>query len=376
MAITQKWLSMDSYYRETPGDKIILNDINYYSMGDMELVQKQLMTVYDNDVISLVPSCDCGKVKGRYRLNKTCPNCGSVCKDPSDKVYPLLWFKALDSTHRFISPDFWLILRMVINKNIDYLYYLCDPKETLSVTTPPFLVGILNIMNGNRSYDNLIANMDNILVYLINHSVFKAANKQATFIALLEMWRNEKDKLLSEHIPIINKKLFVVEKTNKGKFMNLSIAEAIDVVMSWSTTVHSNKLNNNAKSVATANVISKLATLYHTYFSKYLSKKSGILRKHVYGARSYFTFRAVIVPITGRHDYRELHLPWAIGVTVFRPHIINKLVKMGYNITSASNKLFAAVKHFDEEIYGILNTLIGESKYDMGIPCVINRNQH
>jgi len=376
-SISQKFLNLDSYYRRTTGNKIIVNDLSYFKVDDIELINSSLMTIYDTDTMSTVPTCDCGNYTGNYLVDRECPECGSLCKDPTSIVEPLLWLKSLTADIKFLNPGFWLMFKTVLNKKIDYLRWLSDPKYNPPIEPPIYITGIKDtVMGGVRSYDVMVENIPNIITYLLSHAKFKDPDKQETLITLLKIYNSDKQDLFTEFIPIVNKKLFVMENTNKGKYTNLAVAEIIDVIMSWVKTVSESKLNRKKMLVTTAVVISKLSILYYDYFENYVVKKIGIFRKHVYGARSHFTFRAVITSISGRHQHDQIFVPKAIGVTAFRPHLLNKLVKKyGYTFKKASKLLFNAVKNDYEIIDKLLEELIAESPYDKGIPVLATRNQ-
>ena len=86
-----------------------------------------------------------------------------------------------------------------------------------------------------------------------------------------------------------------------------------------------------------------------------------------------FTCRAVCVSVSGPHKHNEIHLPWCIGVTALRPHIINLLAKRyGYSYKEINYKLQRAVSNYDKEIDECLEILLKES--NGGIPVLMQRN--
>lgn len=375
MAITQELLNLDTYFRSTPGDKVIINDLNFFSVDNMEMVNNSLMTVYNNtDVISTRPSCDCGELSGRYLLGKKCSNCGTECKDPHSKSYPLLWLRALHPDLKFLNPAFWTMLKNLLGKGVDYMRWLCDDKYNPPVKIPPHMFTIRDMIGGVRTYSNTMNNLHKIISYIKNIPKFKEPEKQHNINYLLEMYETCYKDLFTEYLPIVNKKLFVMENTNKGKFINLSAADALEVVMGWLKVVSSDKANIKQQEMATARAISGLSTLYHTYLKKNIAGKPGIIRKHVLGNRLYFSFRCVITSIPGKHNHDEIEVPWAIGPTVFRPHILNKLINQrGYTYKAASALITRSVKSYDPVIDEILQELLRESPQGR-IPCLIQRN--
>lgn len=375
MSITQKLLNMDTFYKSCPGDKIIINDLSFFNNDHLEKINHSLMTVYENsETLSTKPSCDCGDTQGMFRIGKYCPNCGTQCLEPHTKVKPLLWLKTLTPDIKFLNPTVWLMLCQIIYKKRDLLRWLCDNKYNPPIKIPKHVIGIKDVvLNGERSYSAVMSHLEQILVYLLNHSSFKTVDRQQELRDMLELLHTHQEVLFSEYLPIINKKIFVVEEVRKGKFINLASADIVDVVKTWLKLCSEDNVSDKMYNNTVGSMLSNLAGLYKTYFNQYLVKKTGTFRKHVYGARSHFTFRCVIVSMPGQHRHDEIHAPWCVGVTAFRPHILNKLAKRGYTYKNAIIKLYRAVKVFDQEIYDILEELIQESPYK-GLGVLLQRN--
>lgn len=370
--IYQKFISLDDYYKETTGDKILLNDIRYFSIEDKEMINRALITVYDDNTISLIPSCDCGDLKGGYLLGKRCSKCSTHVRDVHDKTDPLIWMRALDGMPKFLSPHFWLMMKNVMGKKVDCMRWLSDTSYN-PPDIPDYLIGLKHSVEGfERSYEFLINNINNIIVYLQNHSSFKPPRKAEILAGILQLYKENKDKLYSQFLPIVNKKLFIMENTSKGNYTNLGIANVIDTTLQFIKTINDPKLTLNKRSNCMARTISDLATIYGYYNKEYLSSKTGIFRKHVYGARAHFTVRGVIVSIARPHKFNELHIPWSMAVTAFRPHILNHLNKRGLTYKEASKRLFNAVNNYDPLIDEVLQQMIKES--NGGIPVLLQRN--
>ena len=374
MAIIQRVLNLDDYFNSLTSNKIILNDLNFYNIDDVSSVNNMLMTVYEDETISVTPSCSCGKLKGRYLLDKKCYACNTFVTDPQDNIDPFLWLERLETVPMFINPHFWAMFSNIMAKNLDCVRWLADNTYNPPVKLPVYLNGILEHIGGIRSYSNLVNNIDNILIYLQNHSKFKTKSLKEQIIDLRALYAGNKDAIFSKYLPIVNKRLFVMENTSMGKFTNLAVAELIDLVMSWIKVTSEMDLTTKKKEDITASVVSKFASLYTGYYKKYITSKSGLFRKHVYGTRSHGTFRAVITSISGPHAYDEVHLPWSIGVTVFRPMIVNKLSKMGFKYKDINKKLYKAVMQYDPDIDKVLDMLLAESFIPGSIPIILQRN--
>lgn len=379
MAITQNLMSLDAYFRSTPGPKLFVNDLSYFSKEADEELNSKLKTVYDHtDVLSTKPTCECGKFTGRYLVGKVCPYCKSEVKEFFSQVYPVLWLKSLSSEYRFLNPTYWLMVSYSICKfkTIDALRWLSDSRYNPNMLKiPDELYSIReHVLGGVRNYRTTMEKLPNILRYLAELPKNKNSSKKKVYEELLEVYYKYQDILFSDHLPIINKKLFVVESTSKGKYVNIISADTIDVVKTWQKLCSQENISEIALSNTTAAVVSKLAGLYLAHYSKFVVAKNGIFRKNVYGAKSHFAFRCVVVSIPGRHRFDEIIAPWIVGLTTFRPHVLNKLVRRGYSYKDASKKIFKAANKFDQEIYDILEELIAETPGGRGIPIISQRN--
>ena len=242
-----------------------------------------------------------------------------------------------------------------------------------NVKIPDHIVHIKNFLNGQRDYVNTMSNLRNIILYLTTLSKFKNAQKLGEIHNLLKIMDEHTDCLFSTYLPIINKKLFVIEETTKGRFVNLISSDIVDVTKTWmklssNTNITPKTLSNNM-----GVVMSNLSKLYSNYIDQYLVKKGGMFRRHVYGARSHFTFRTVITSVPGKHAYDEIVPPWCVGVSVLRPHILNKLIRKGYTFKEANKILYRCVKKYDQVVSDILDELIMECPYK-GIPVLFTRN--
>jgi hypothetical protein len=264
-----------------------------------------------------------------------------------------------------MNPAFWEMFRNFMDKKIDYLRWLCDIRYNPPVQElPNFIIGVRDqVLGGKRDYAHTMANLENIFLYLQDHSKFKVDNKQEELKAFIEMYKHQQDCIFSRYLPIVNKKLFVMENTTKGRFTSLAVSDVLDVVLTWikASNQYDRQPNLQLSSTATAQAISKLADLYERYLDNYVLKKPGMFRKHVFGARSHFTVRSVITSRPGRHRHDEILIPWCIATTAFRPHILNKLKKRGYTYKQSNALLYACVKRYDPVIDEILNELIKES---------------
>jgi hypothetical protein len=82
----------------------------------------------------------------------------------------------------------------------------------------------------------------------------------------------------------------------------------------------------------------------------------------------------VISSITNRHRYDEIHIPWGIGISVFRLHLVNKLSKLGYMPNQAIQLLNASAQSYNVLLDKLFKEIIAESANGYGISVVEQRN--
>ena len=381
MAIKQKILGMNDYFNSTKGYKVIVNHLSMFEKDDSEMLNRLLTSEYTgSDTFSTIPTCDCGESTGAFRLHQVCRRCATEVTELRDRLDPILWLKVLEPTVKFLSPIYYIMLTKLLDKKIDYLYYLSNPKIKEEKELPVHIVGILNnVLGGVREYANTMAHIPKILEYLKFNAKYKETANQIMIEQLMWLYQTNADTMYSDHLPIINKRLFVVENTSKGKFINLTLADAMEVVNHWIKASEEVSLVTGEKAykhanIHTATVLHKFGILYKKYFKIYLTSKTGIFRKHVWGARSHFTFRAVITSIPGPHCHDDIYVPWKIFITVFRPHIMNKLIKRGIKYRDATRILFKAASVVEPLMSEIVDELLREVPGGRGIPCLAHRN--
>jgi DNA-directed RNA polymerase beta' subunit len=128
----------------------------------------------------------------------------------------------------------------------------------------------------------------------------------------------------------------------------------------------------------TAKIMAMITDYYHNIFRSNLSPKEGLLRKHLGGARGNHGFRAVITSHEDVAHHDEIYIPWCVGVTVFRQHILNKLMNRnhrhgGLTHNQAVGLMMGHVYKYHPVLDAILKELIAEAP-GRGIVCMIQRN--
>lgn len=408
--ITNNLISHDEYFKNSEGKQIIVNDLVYYN-GEDDIISNSIMTIYNGEIIDTIPRCLCPEgqgLRGRVRLGVVCPECGSEVKEVYDHIDSKLWLRAITIdgiTIPFMNPVFWTLLSRAlygsdrVQGDVDYVRWLCDdyatlpPKMMLNVKHKHIEDLLQTVLGGKRSYMHFISKLPEVLDYMVKSPWFNKKKRkesdEVTKIELLqqmflqEMANNGGRTIFSEYLPILGKNIFILENTAKGKFTNLKSGHNINVVRTWLKFCKDIKEREDSGFSAPSidkigrevcKVINKLSNLYVAYNSDQIYQKSGILRKHAYGARSHLCGRALITSIEGPHDRRDIQIPWSMAVTIFHPHMFSRLIKEGYSIREADYLLNYAVTQYDKKIDELLKQIIADGP-DGKMPALFHRNQ-
>lgn len=322
-------------------------------------------------MITLLPSCRCGISKGEFSVGVKCTYCNTTVKSTIENdIEPTIWFRKPYGVNKLISPIIWIMLKMRFKKSgFNIIQWLTDTTYRANVKQPAVVnkiieAGIL------RGYNNFVDNFDKIMTYLFSLKDFRKEGTDYLQILLKE----QRHLVFSDYIPIPNKSLLIIEKTNVGVYVDPIIVKAVDAIeMLVSIDKNFHDQNPRVKENRTAKAISKLGDFYESFNKTNLSPKSGQFRRHIFGTRTNFSFRAVISSQTDSHKYNTIEVPWGVGLTAFRQHHINKLLKIGMDLNSAIGLLLGHVGKYHELLDKLLNELITEAG-PTGITILLGRN--
>ena len=387
MALYFELEDFEQQYNLLTGAKVIVNDISTYDASKVSNAIDRLSTTINDPVLSTVPQCECGNLKYGYNIGASCTLCGTIVQDPFERVNALVWLMAPDPSLKFINPTYYTLINKLFSNKIDCINWLCDAKSKIKLpNTLNILYSIVEtVMGGVRSYTSFVNNLENILQYLL--ALQGQKDRRQKVEVCLKLLQESPNLCFTKYLPMFNSRIFTKELASKNTFLSLLLGDIVSVVRSWIEKC------NNIKNYAVTDVkysrtvnsmmvytLLKLAQLYQQYVRDYLGKKPGLFKKHIFGARSHFTFRMTMLPIVVPHRYDEIHVPMLVGLVVYRPHIINMLVnRLGYTLNEASNKIAIGIKKFDAELYQLLNTLITEAPVIPGtnihgLPVIKQRN--
>lgn len=376
MPIIQTLISFDDLYQRSKNDKYFINDIDPFNEENRKIIDSIMASRYTGDNISLIPSCDCGEIKGTYYVGQECPKCNTKVKASyEDNLSYLLWFRRSDDIAPFINPVALSILdnRFKVGKtSFRVIRWLMQPKYQItkeilksSGNLSFELEEKLKAHNIERGYNSFVYNFDTIMKILFDVMKLKQTDELQTFI------NDNKRIMFSNYLPFPNKMILAYESNELGIFIDKSIINPINVIRRLSGfDVHKRSSYNRQDRVASSLI--DLSQFYKDYMKKTIFEKEALVRQHVISSRMHFSARAVITSLTDVHDYDELHIPWSVGCSLFREHIISKLLKRGYVYKDAVNYLIEHNQNYSPLLDEIFHELINET--GEGIPVFFNRN--
>lgn len=379
MAIYQEVVDFNKMFSRLSQPPIIVNDLKNDTEDRREQIRDMVTSRFSSDMVSLIPSCMCGYKKGFYTVfteqDRLCPKCRtSVKSEVEDDIEPSVWFRKPIDSPPIINPIIWIMLRHRFSKSrFNIIQWLCDttyrPKGS-----QPNIVSKLVEAGIQRGYHSFYENFDMIMEYLFSLKDFKITKRDKTD-HLYNLIKQDRQKIFSDYIPFPNKTLLIIEKTNVGIYIDAIVVDAMNAIeMLISIDQDYHEQNPRLKANRMVKALDALCTYYEAYFKNNLSVKTGMFRRHIFGTRTNFAFRAVITSITGPHDYEEIHVPWGIGLTAFRPHLINKLKRRGWDHNAILGLLYGHIHTYHPLLDELLQELINETPESMGICCALQRN--
>ena len=371
MGVSLNLLNFNTVFSQLKMPPVIVNDLVNSSIEQKEKLNSTILTAYSSDLLSNVPSCECGSITGEYNVGIVCANCQTEVKNPHGNLESFVWLRAPIGVRALINPTAWMMMTKYFTKgNFNLIHWLANDNYKSDAKEPDFLP-IVKTFGFQRGLNYFIDNFDRIMEALFSLKAFK---KSAAESHLEEFIRRYRDCLFSQYIPLPNKTLLVIEETNSGAYIdpiNLGALNAIHTLVGIDSSLSNFSIKQKER--RTIGCIDRLADFYLEYYKTTLAKKEGIFRKHVYGTRSHFSFRAVISSITDPHNYDEIHIPWGVAVSDLKLHLTNKLIRRGMTPNQINGFLFAHADRYSPILDEVFQELINESP-NKGIDCVLNRN--
>jgi hypothetical protein len=363
----------DDLFNESTVTPIVVNDISTVTETERDYVDNLISTRTESELMSNEPSCECGKLKSGYNLGLVCSNCKTPVKELFDQeLQTLIWMRSPVGVEKLINPMVLIQLSAKFTKaKFNIIEWLCNTDYRSAYNRPIELDQLLNL-GVQRGYNNFVKNFDQYIEILFSLKHFRP--KKGVREYLQEHLLQNRSCCLSWHLPLPNKSLLVIEDTEVGIFVDPIVVGAVDAIRT--ITGIDTKLctfTQKQRENRTAKTLFILADFCNNVYEDIMASKGGLFRKHIFGSRNYFSARAVISSNTVAHEYDELHISWGVGVTMFKIHLTNKLLKLGFNPTNAAALLQEMTCKYNELIDKLFQELIDESP-DKCIYCLFSRN--
>lgn len=406
----------DELFANITTEPIIVNKLMDTIEGERKKFDENFFVTYnDTDVMDTIPKCPCQRTQGAHHVDRR--GKGTICKycqKPVQAVLnkplePIIWVEKPIGVDALINPHAWRLLSNFFNltsnstKRLNLIKYLTNTDYHPNTKHHGRWMDLLDDMGIKRGLNYFYNNFDEIIDKLCSIKQFSSNKdkkdkliKMKTFIA---MYRNE---IFCNQIPIHNKTILVIENTRYGTYMDTTLKTIIDAVRNISGVDSDVKdFTIKQKENQASKFIEAVSEFGEDYEKSFLASKPGLIRKHVYATRCWFSFRAVINLLSEPHHHDEIHIPWALAVTTFRIHLMSKLFRRGFGYNDAAIYLDHHTHIHSDLIGELFDELLDESPHQLspvvetsiaevyrrpgeslpaniqgrrGIPCVFGRN--
>ena len=388
-------LSLDQEFQRSTIPPIIINDLPSKSEDDRDYFNSLIRETYSSDMVSVLPRCHptCGELKGEHVIGETCEKCGHTVKQSIENdVLPSLWFRRPHGVEKLLNPIVWAMLSARFSPSkYRLMQWLTDRSYAPSIKQPPIVQRMIDA-GIPRGYNSFVQNFDAIMDYLFAQSELRLKKGALNYIVdmlgithkskdpLQQLIQDKRAILFSDHVPIPNRSLLVLEKAALGLFVD---ATTFDIHDTLNTMLSIDRDFYDRAPLAienrTGKIMSMLTDYYLSIFRENFSPKEGLLRKHIYGGRGNHGFRAVITSHEDIADHDEIHIPWCVGVTVWRLHLMNRLLQRdhpygGYTHNKAVELIYQHVYKYHPTLDAIMKEFIASNAHRRGVSVVIQRN--
>lgn len=377
MGLSLKLVDHDAVFKSATNPHItVVNDVSIALAVEKEEFNRKIYTRYSaDDLLDNLPSCEYKCTQGEYNLGVICPECGTkVVEILSEDLEPVVYMRAPSEVKSLINPVFWTQLSNFFERsNFDVIRWICDTNYHPVVRTPDVMNAVKAVIP-DRGYNYFLKNFDKIITALMELKAYRQPNKRREAAELMELIRQYRHCLFPKYLPLPNKSLLVIEKTNVGMYVDNTVTGVVDAIRTM-TSIDLPEMNFSVRQQEnrTIKAIIQLQKFYDEWLSKSFAGKTGLARKHILGSRTDFSCRAVISSISDKHEYDEIHVSWGIAVATFRIHLASKLLKRDWTPNEILDFLDEHANKYHPLLAQLFDQLITESPYK-GIPVVLGRN--
>jgi hypothetical protein len=360
-------------------EPVFLNDLDTETKAGKERLVSLTRSNYEGDSLSIIPSCECGELRGERKKGRCCKICQTNVVSAAEKpIESNVWIRPPKDIDSLMNPMAWTILADAFTSSgLNILEWICDdkyqpPESQMFIIDRLRELGI-GVTSQDRGWNYFCRNFDLIIDILISHKFCRKTNKDHRD-SVFQFYRENRELFFTPYLPIPNKIAFVTEKTPVGIYADSGMKSAQDAIQTI-TSIDESEGGTNLRSREnkTCRTIMQLAAYYDHHCRTVIGKKEGWFRKHVFGTRVPYAGRTVITSLACRHHYDELHIPWTYAVSLFRIHLTNKLFRLGYSPKQTNTLIIQAANQWSPLFADLFKELIAEAP-GLGIACILHRN--
>lgn len=379
MPIFQRLINLDQAIEQTTVAPILINDLPNNTEKELGDIFSKVTTQYYSDKISMKPRCSCGAFMTRSALGELCPKCNTVVQSSIENdIQSVLWFRTPDTIVSLMSPMGYTMLRERFSKQgWEVILWLTDASYRPQVKMTTFMQKIVDhlptaVPGFDRGWNFFCTNFDAIISFLFTLKEFQVKKGEIDYLYYL--LQVNRDRFFCKFLPLPNRSMFVYENTNMGIYRNAPTDKAIQYIslmMSIDRSVQ--PLSQKAKENRVAKLFIKLSDYLIEHIKNELSPKAGQIRRHDLATKNILACRAVITSITKPYDHEAIELPWGISVTMYRLHLVNKLMNHGFSHNKSIDLILSHVGCWHKLLDTFLNELREEAP-DQKIWTTLQRN--
>ena len=307
-------------------------------------------------------SCECGKYQTEFNLGVTCEECNEKVTFKGLMLSKEGW---IDLQFPIIHPVFFQYLKKIIGAtNLNNILHY-KPKRGLD----GFIIESKEENFANSGMSFFIENFRDIVDYfMVKRKTSKEIERQKCYDFIME---NESLVFITK-FPVINSRLRPAMLVN-GEFTFDEISNVYNNLIRNSEEIK-NSPDIQLDEVNVLDIAYKNQYLVNDVYERILdnlSNKEGFIRGSLIGNRLNLTSRSVISPLPAGYSMDSCVLPYRTAIDLFKPIIIQKLVKIKkITIMQASQLWFSATLEFNPLIHKIMNEVIKGNN----VRIILNRN--
>lgn len=378
MGIYRELVDHNHQFRTSPVRPFVVNDFDKTSEDSRERLNSMIYTTHDGDVLSDNPTCRDGCTTGHANEQLICPTCGTRVESKAlERIETTLFLRKPDGIEALINLNVWSMLERIFSTNtFSYIQWITNTAYNPHKRPIDRIRAIESRMveqGMDKGYNNFVRNFTwwyETLAEIVCRDRKKREEARELW-EVIQMY--PRAIIFPDYLPFPNRMLIVLEETNSGGYMQLSNADAIDAIQSvCGIDLDTRPAQLGQKENRIAKFMVKMHAFQTCQNDEILKPKQGLCRKQVYGSRDLLSFRAVVESITQPHNYNECHIPWSIGVVLFRQYLYNKLGTRGYTPREAKVLLDEHTKQYHPLLDELFKEIIAEA--DGAMPFLLQRN--